>query len=139
TMLQWEGEVYAERARAFGWRSIVIDGHDVEQVDAAYRQAEDGEGPTLIVARTVKGHGVSFLANAEGWHGKALDEQQAKEAIEELGGERDLRITPPAPPAWEPPGNGAHPTELPSYQDAIATRKALGEALAALADGRPDL
>src|SRR5438034_1019680 len=67
TMLQWEGEVYAERAESFGWRALRVDGHDVEAIDAAYREATDGTGPTFIVARTEKGHGVSFLANAEGW------------------------------------------------------------------------
>src|SRR3989475_4786912 len=65
TMLQWKGDEYARRAEAFGWRAIQMDGHDVGQIDQAYREAEDGNGPTLIVARTVKGHGVSFLADAE--------------------------------------------------------------------------
>src|SRR5213592_2903891 len=82
TMLEWEGDAYAKRAEAFGWRAIQIDGHDVRQIDAAYREAEESRSPTLIVARTVKGHGVSFLANADGWHGKALDEEQARKAIE---------------------------------------------------------
>ncbi|HEV8420970.1 MAG TPA: thiamine pyrophosphate-dependent enzyme, partial [Actinomycetota bacterium] len=72
TMLQWEGAKYVARAEAFGWRAFQIDGHDVQEIDRAYRQASDGQGPTLIVARTVKGHGVSFLADQEGWHGKAL-------------------------------------------------------------------
>src|SRR5438094_6447723 len=97
TMLQWEGEVYVARAEAFGWRALSVDGHDVEQIDWAYRSASDGHGPTLIVARTEKGHGVSFLADAEGWHGKALDQDQAKQAIAELGGERSIVVTPPKP------------------------------------------
>ncbi len=66
TMLQWEGEVYADRAEAFGWRAIGIDGHDVEAIHQAYTVAADGHGPTLIVARTEKGHGVSFLAERRG-------------------------------------------------------------------------
>ena len=142
TMLQWEGEVYAERARAFGWRAIVVDGHDAPQVDQAYREAEDGNGPTLIVARTVKGYGVSFLADADGWHGKSLDEEQAKQAIEELGGERSIRITPPTPASTAPRPvrpSGTGGSELPAYTEPIATRKAFGETLAALAPGRPDL
>jgi transketolase len=140
TMLQWEGEKYRARAEAFGWRALVIDGHDVEQVDAAYRQASDGRGPTLIVARTVKGHGVSFLADAEGWHGKALDEEQARQAIEELGGRRSITITPPKPEhvSREPERRGDE-VELPSYDKEVATRKAFGETLASLAEGEPDL
>jgi transketolase len=136
TMLQWEGEVYAARAESFGWRSIRVDGHDVEEIDAAYTTAADGHGPTFIVARTEKGHGVSFLANAEGWHGKALSAEQATAAIGELGGERSLRITPPKPEsvAAEPRPDAA--VALPRYDCGVATRKAFGEALAALAARR---
>ncbi|TMK80810.1 MAG: transketolase [Actinobacteria bacterium] len=138
TMLQWDGEDYAARARAFGWRAIEIDGHDVAEIDRAYREASDGSLPTLIVARTVKGNGVSFLADQEGWHGKALDEQQAKQAIEELGGERSITITPPKPEHVSPvPARGVG-VALPSYDAPQATRKAFGESLAALA-ARPDI
>jgi transketolase len=133
TMLQWDGARYAERASAFGWRPIEIDGHDVTAIDAACRQAEDGQGPTFIIARTVKGHGVSFLADAEGWHGKALDEQQAKQAIEELGGERHITVTPPKPEPVSMPEPKRVRFEIPSYDKEIATRKAFGETLAAMA------
>ena len=133
TMLQWDGDTYAARARAFGWRSLEIDGHDVDAIDRAYTEASDGTQPTLIVARTEKGHGVSFLANKEGWHGKALDAEQATQAIEELGGERHLIITPPRPEAAAPDDGGAAEVTLPTYDADQATRKAFGEALAALA------
>jgi transketolase len=136
TMLQWEGEVYAARAEAFGWRALSVDGHDVEAIDAAYTSASDGHGPTLIVARTEKGHGVSFLANEEGWHGKALDQDQAKLAIEELGGERSIRVTPPKPESQAARPRPDDEVTLPVYEDGIATRKAFGEALAALAARR---
>jgi len=138
TMLQWDGDTYAARARAFGWRSLEIDGHDVDAIDRAYTEASDGTQPTLIVARTEKGHGVSFLANKEGWHGKALNAEQATQAIEELGGERHLIITPPKPEAAAPDDGGAAEVTLPTYDADQATRKAFGEALAALAV-RPDV
>jgi len=142
TMLQWEGDVYAARAEAFGWRAIRIDGHDVEAIDAAYREAEDATAPTLIVARTEKGHGVSFLADKEGWHGKALSPEEAVRAIEELGGERNIAITPPKPDVRvdrEPFGAWAEtPLDLPRYDAPEATRKAFGEALVAMA-ARPDV
>jgi transketolase len=138
TMLQWDGQAYAARAEAFGWRAIQIDGHDVEQIDAAYREASGGEGPTLIVARTVKGHGVSFLADHEGWHGKALDDDQAEQAIEELGGIRHLTVTPPTPKLVSSPQLRDVGVALPSYNDKEATRKAFGDTLAALA-ARPDV
>jgi transketolase len=133
TMLQWDGDTYAARARAFGWRSLEIDGHDVDAIDRAYTEASDGTQPTLIVARTEKGHGVSFLVNKEGWHGKALNAEQATQAIEELGGERHLIITPPKPEAAAPDDGGAAEVTLPTYDADQATRKAFGEALAALA------
>jgi transketolase len=139
TMLQWDGDRYASRAEAFGWRAIQIDGHDVTRIDRAYTEASDGSAPTLVVARTVKGHGVSFLADQEGWHGKALDEEQAKQAIQELGGERHITITPLKPEAVEPVDTTAAETvAIPMYEDAVATRKAFGETLAALA-ARPDV
>jgi transketolase len=140
TMLQWEGDTYVSRAESFGWRAIQVDGHAVQQIDQAYSSASDGQGPTLIVARTVKGHGVSFLADAEGWHGKALDEEQAKQAIEELGGERNITITPPKPEQLSRERKEFLATfELPTYDKELATRKAFGETLAALADAEPDL
>src|SRR5439155_11683190 len=113
------------------------DGHDVVAIDRAYTQASDGEAPTLIVARTEKGHGVSFLANMEGWHGKALDQEQAKQAIEELGGERHIVITPPKPEQISSTPMHSSPVTLPTYDADMATRKAFGETLAALGS-RPD-
>jgi transketolase len=131
TMLEWEGATYADRARAFGWHVIEVDGHDVTQIDEAYREAEAANAPTFIVARTLKGKGVSLIENKDGWHGKALDADQAKAAIAELGGETSLTITLPAP-EYKKPSNGSKPVELPVYTDGIATRKAYGETLAAL-------
>ena len=66
TMLQWDGARYAARAESFGWRALQVNGHDVAAIDRAFTEASDGTGPTLVIAKTEKGHGVSFLANAEG-------------------------------------------------------------------------
>jgi transketolase len=140
TMHGWDAELFAHRARAYGWHPIEIDGHDVAAIDAAYTEAETGAGPTLIVARTEKGHGVSFLANQEGWHGKAVPKDREGEAIEELGGIRSLVVTPPKPPEFKPPSHGElSPAPPPAYTEAIATRKAFGETLEWLAGQRPDL
>jgi transketolase len=140
TMHGWHGEVFHERAVAFGWHAIEIDGHDVDAIDAAYTEARAIDLPTLIVARTEKGHGVSFLANAEGWHGKALSQEQAVQAIEELGGERALTIAPPKPEAFVPSEREAPSVgDRPAYDGPIATRKAFGATLAWLAGQRPEL
>src|SRR3989440_5653266 len=89
TDLGWNSAAYAARARAFGWHAIELDGHDLSAIDAAYAEAlAQKDHPTCLIARTEKGHGVSLLANKDGWHGKALSQDQARQAIEELGGGR---------------------------------------------------
>ncbi|HEY3211732.1 MAG TPA: transketolase [Actinomycetota bacterium] len=133
TMLQWDLETYAARARSFGWHPIEVDGHDVAAIDAAFTEAEGSDGPAIVIAKTEKGHGVSFLANQEGWHGKALSQEEADRAIAELGGPRDVSVTPRKPEAGVAPPADVPNVVLPVYAEAIATRKAFGETLAALA------
>ncbi len=78
-----------EKFRAFGWNVICIDGHDMAQITGAFAKARAFSGkPTVIVAETVKGKGVSFMEDQAGWHGKAPDAGQAAQALEELGGEQ---------------------------------------------------
>jgi transketolase len=76
--------VLAGRFKAFGWRSIEIDGHDMDAILAALERPASG-GPTVIVARTVKGKGVSFMENADGWHGKPVSREQLDWALSDLG------------------------------------------------------
>ncbi|TDP54552.1 transketolase [Aminicella lysinilytica] len=77
-----------EKFRAFGWNAMVIDGHDFDEIFKAIDEAKANEGkPTVIVCKTHKGKGVSFMEDQAGWHGKAPDEEQAKKAVAELGGE----------------------------------------------------
>jgi transketolase len=141
TMHGWHADVFRDRAQAFGWTVLEIDGHDVEQIDRAYRDAVADDRPTFIVARTEKGHGVSFLADKEGWHGKAVPSDQMPAAIAELGGERHLVVTPPSPPELvhlDLEREDAD-TPAPAYDGPVATRKAFGDALAWLARHRPDV
>jgi transketolase len=141
TMHGWDLDSYADRARAFGWHAIEIDGHDVEAIEKAYAEAEGTTGrPTAIVARTKKGKGVKAVEDQLNQHGKPVPD--ADEAVAELGGIRSITV-----PVAKPDANGAPHTfdtdgkpELPRYEvgSEVATRKAYGEALAALgsADGR---
>ncbi|MEV4430375.1 transketolase [Streptomyces sp. NPDC049602] len=143
TELEWDTGAYARRVEAFGCRAVVVDGHDLEAIDRALTEAAAGLGPTVVVARTVKGRGVAEVADKGGWHGKALPEDLAGRAVAELGGVRDLRVRGPRPPAGPParPGAGqATPVELPRYEvgDEVATRVAFGAALAALG-ARPEV
>jgi transketolase len=136
-------DAYAKRLRAFGWDAIEIDGHQVDQIDAAYREATSTtDRPTAIVARTLKGKGVAEVEDKVGAHGKVIDE--ADEAIRQLGGASDIRVTPP-----RPDGRGTAPAdqpasgelELPRYElgQKVATRKAFGEALVAVGRHRSNV
>lgn len=74
-----------EKFRAFGWNVISINGHDFDEIDAAFRAARETKGkPTAIIAKTVKGKGVPFMENKVEWHGAAPKEEQYKEAIAAL-------------------------------------------------------
>jgi transketolase len=140
TMHGWDADVFVARAQAYGWHALSIDGHDVTAIDAAYRSAAAADRPTMIVARTEKGHGVSEVANRDGWHGKAFPEDLAARAIEELGGVRSLTITPQKPEPWMPAGRIAPAgAPAPTYAEPIATRKAFGETLRWLVGERDDL
>jgi transketolase len=131
TMHGWDLDSYADRARAFGWNAFEIDGHDVEAIDQAYAEAVETKGvPTVIVAKTIKGKGVKEVENKPGWHGKALDNPE--QAIEELGGERNLVVEVAKPDfEGEPHVFESGPLELPAWElgEEVATRLAYGEAL----------
>jgi transketolase len=138
TMHGWDLSSYSDRLRAFGWHAIEIDGHDVEQIDAAYREAQTTTGkPTAVVAKTLKGKGYSKVEDQNGWHGKAV----AEEAVEELGGIRNLTVDVPKPDHGEPHRFETPGGNWPAYEvgDKVATRKAYGEALAALGGDRGDV
>ena len=138
TMHGWDLDSYAKRLDAFGWHTIEIDGHDVEAIDAAYREAEATTGrPTAVVARTIKGKGYSKVEDQNGWHGKAV----AEEAVAELGGMRNIRVDVPKPEAGESHRFETSGGEWPSYEvgSEVSTRKAYGEALAALGGERGDV
>jgi transketolase len=142
TMHGWDLDSYAERARAFGWHAIEIDGHDVEAIDRAYAEAVSKEGlPTVIVARTLKGKGVKEVEDKGGWHGKALDHPE--EAIAELGGERNIVVDVAKPDIKGEPHRfeASGSLELPRWEigEEVATRRAYGDALAALGSARGDV
>jgi transketolase len=140
TMLGWDLDAYAARARAFGWHAIAIDGHDVEAIDRAYAEAVATAGkPTVVLARTIKGKGVRAVEDVNGFHGKPLDDPD--EAVAELGGARDLRVEVAKPEPVEPHRFETGALELPRYElgSEVATRKAYGDALAALGAARGDV
>ncbi len=149
TMVQHELEVYARRFSAFGWYPILVDGHDFEQLLDAFDQAAAVKGqPTVILARTLKGKGVSFLEDKEGWHGRPLPKDLAEKALaelalteEQIALARSLKVRSPdliatAVPAPQSP---VPDPELPRYElgQQVATREAYGDALVALGKANP--
>ncbi|WP_141735513.1 transketolase [Oligoflexus tunisiensis] len=140
TELGWDSKAYATRARAFGWRAIEVDGHDLVAIDQAYREALNADGqPICLIARTEKGHGFAAVADKENWHGKPFDPEQAKKAINALGGLRSLTIQTAQPEALQPPNSFREKAlELPRYEPGSkeATRKAYGDALVAVGASR---
>ena len=141
TRHQWDLDAYADRVRAFGWEAITVDGHDVEAIEAAYERAEQADGrPAAIIAQTKKGRGVRAVEDLEGFHGKPVKDPQ--EAIEELGGRRELRVSVRKPEGdGEPHRFERSDSEPPRYEvgDEVPTRQAYGQALAALGGARPEV
>ncbi len=144
TMYRHDSEVYRRKFEAQGWQTQVVDGHDVAAVvDALDRARCTSSRPQAIVARTEKGHGISFLADREGWHGKALSKEELAKALAEVGpapetqqddGRSWARKVLPQPPDFPPPA-------APDYQPGqmVATREAYGRALKKLAAVHPKI
>ena len=140
TMVGWDVDTYVARAEAFGWNAVEVDGHDLHAIDEAFARATSTTGtPTVVVARTLKGKGVKAVEDQNGFHGKPLDDPDA--AIEELGGVTDVRVEIPKPEATASERPAAGRLDLPRYElgEEVATRKAYGDALAAVGAAHPDV
>jgi len=132
---------YTKRISSFGWETFEIDGHDIDEVTAAFRSSLNAGGkPSMIIAGTKKGKGISFLEDKEGWHGKALSEEQKDEALKELGEiDTGIRGELSEPEECDPAGAPDLPAEIPSVYDKISTRKAYGNALVNIFSKFPDI
>ena len=148
TMYRHDAESYRRRFEAAGWDAVAIDGHDIAAIVRALDRARSTEvgksgRPQAILARTEKGHGVSFLADKDGWHGKPVPKDDLPRALAELG---------PIPPAPETDSHShARPTSAPpadfpqlpppdyALGQQVATREAYGKALARIAAVNPRL
>jgi transketolase len=133
TMYGHDLDAYEKRISAFGWETIVIDGHSYHEIHSAYERAlHIKERPTMIIARTLKGKGVSFLEDKNGWHGKAVKKDDLEKAIDELGKvDKSVRGTILKPKDFKPEKRIAEEIQEISYPDdtPVATRKAYGNAL----------
>jgi len=144
TMYRHDADVYRRKFEAQGWQAEVIDGHSMEAILAALNRAIATKGkPQAILARTEKGHGVSFIADKDGWHGKALSRDDLARAIAELGGAEEppaIERRSSARPALPQPAEFPAP-EPPAYKPGqqVATREAYGTALKKLGAVNPTL
>jgi transketolase len=127
-------DVYKKRFEAFGWRTEEIDGHDIDEITEVLAAAGLGAQPLVILAKTYKGAGVSFLQDKEGWHGRALTKEEAVRAVAELQPSARSGIGQPIPqPTQLPAPKNDAPASYPAVDykigDSVATREAFGTAL----------
>jgi transketolase len=142
TALQHNVDAYTARWRAFGWHTIAVDGHNVAAILDAFDDARRTRGrPTMILARTIKGKGISSIEGKGGWHGKAL---KSGEEVEKALAELKSQFVPEDEPAPRPempkpvqrpaPRRGTIGASPYKLGDKVATREAFGDALARLGD-----
>ncbi len=146
TMYAFDIETYCRRFEAFGWNTIGIDGHDFDDILPALAQAKEStDKPTMIVAKTLKGKGVSALENADNWHGKAVPKgEELDKALAELGPLTDDKPQIASPTSVNTDsrrGFQTRPCEPPAYQpdEEVATRGGYGTGLAKLGAANPNV
>jgi transketolase len=134
TALGHDMDAYRKRFEAFNWRTEVIDGHDMEEILEVLGAAGLGKQPLAILARTIKGKGISFAEDKEGWHGKALSKDEAAKAIAELEPKARTGLAEPIPAPSDLPlpkneAPASYPAPAYNLGDKVATREAFGNAL----------
>ncbi len=143
TMYGHDLGAYEKRISAFGWETILIDGHSYHEIQTAFEKALNiKEIPIMIIARTLKGKGVSFLEDKNGWHGKAVKKEDLKKALEELGEiDKSIQGDIKKPEELKPARLEAKEIPEVSYpaDKPVATRKAYGNALKRIFPSFPDI
>ena len=143
TMYGHDLSVYEQRIAAFGWEPIVIDGHAMPEVLSAYEKAARTKiKPVMIIAKTLKGKGVSFIEDRNGWHGKALKKDELARALAELGPvDKTVRHAIPKPEDLRPAEQHVQQVRPVSYsgEKPVATRHAYGSALVRIFPRFPDM
>lgn len=137
TPFEHDLNVYKRRFEAFGWRTEEIDGHDIDEIIEVLAAVGLGDQPLVILAKTYKGAGISFIQDKDAWHGKPLSKDEAARAIAELqpSAKSAQGVAIPAPTALPAPKNdapGSYPAISYKIGDKVATREAYGAALVRL-------
>jgi transketolase len=138
TMHQHNLEPYSDKLRAFGWDTVLVDGHSVSETLNAFEQAQKSKNPFAIIAKTIKGKGVSFLEDKEGWHGKPLSSEELEEALREIGIEE---IILPSQLGLKKRSTTITDGESNKYtaDEMISTRDAFGKALVSCGQKNPSV
>jgi transketolase len=146
TMYGHDMEVYRKRFEAFGWAAIVIDGHTFEQIDAAYKKALAYKaGPVIILAQTIKGKGVPYWEDKNGWHNKILPKEELDRALAQYKPEKAVVISIQKPTDISSPLSVHRKETVNSelstvnYTEPTPTKKAFGNALERLGAQYPNL
>ncbi len=143
TMYGHDLQAYQKRISAFGWETILIDGHSFSDILSAYEKALSITGrPTMIIAKTIKGKGAPPVEDKNGWHGKALDQSVVEEILQEWGKiDTSMRGKITLPENLKPAEQAFRDIEDPDYSNekSVATRKAYGNALARIYPGYPNI
>lgn len=141
TMLGHDLKAYKKRAEAFGWYAIIIDGHNIKQILSALAKAKSSKKPTIILAKTIKGKGISFLEGKNGWHGKSLPKDIAEKVLKKFPDILfpKVEISLPDKLDFEPPFIKSPKLTTYKPNDHVSTREAYGQALANLAQVDPTL
>ncbi len=144
TMLQHDMDAYRSRWAGFGWHAIVVDGHDFGAILKGFDEAARTKGrPTVLLAKTYKGKGISFIENKPDWHGKPLKKgDETQKALDELTKQLSPNGTAPhitAPSLTTTPSHTIGTMPLAPYKigESVATREAFGLALEALGSANP--
>ncbi|MGB8367288.1 MAG: transketolase [Candidatus Babeliales bacterium] len=146
TMLEDHAQRYVEIFNAFNWRALLVDGHDIEQLMKVFDKAREiTHKPVVIIAKTMKGRGINWLEDKEGYHGKVIPKDKLDEALKQLKNNFPQAAAYNRTYDWKPKLPEKPPTAItvnrsfakmadPLYQrdSLVPTRKAFGEALAAL-------
>jgi len=144
TMYGWDIEAYEKRISSFGWKTRTFDGHSIPEVLAAYEEAVHAtDQPVMLIGKTIKGKGVSFIENKNGWHGKPLKREEYDRALKELGEidksvRGEISLPEDLKPKQQAAGGMVKQMDYPADKP-VATRKAYGNALARIFPQFPNL
>jgi len=144
TMYGWDLDTYQRKISSFGWKTILLDGHSISEVLPAYEEAlHANDRPVMLIGKTIKGKGISFVENKNGWHGKTLNKEECDRALKELGEiNKSVRGEISLPEDMKPKEQLSktllksvdYPADKP-----VATRKAYGNALVRIYPQFPDM